>query len=63
MHRAEKTNELKNLRIGPWIKDRILLILRYCVVERTLETVMNVYSRQALDPHVNRYRFRDDWWA
>ncbi|SNQ61405.1 transposase (fragment) [Candidatus Methanoperedens nitroreducens] len=28
-----------------------------------IETVMNVYSSQALDPHVNRYRFRDDWWA
>jgi hypothetical protein len=23
---AERTNELKTLRIGPWIKDRILLI-------------------------------------
>jgi len=42
---------------------QLTLILRYCGIERTIETVMNVYSSQALDPHVNRYRFRDDWWA
>ena len=42
---------------------QLTLILRYCGIERTLETVMNVYSSQALDPHVNRYRFRDEWWA
>ncbi|HEY9246970.1 MAG TPA: IS4 family transposase [Candidatus Methanoperedens sp.] len=42
---------------------QLTLILRYCGVERTIETVMNVYSSQALDPHVHRYRFRDDWWA
>ena len=42
---------------------QLTLILRYCGIERTLETVMNVYSSQALDPHVNRYRFRDDWWS
>ncbi len=42
---------------------QLTLILRYCGVERTFETVMNVYSSQALDPHVNRYRFRNDWWA
>lgn len=42
---------------------QLTLILRYCGIERTFETVMNVYSSQALDPHVNRYRFRDDWWA
>jgi len=41
---------------------QLTLILRYCGIERTFETVMNVYSSQALDPHVNRYRFRDDWW-
>jgi len=42
---------------------QLTLILRYCGIERTIETVMNVYSSQALDPHVNRYRFRDDWWS
>ena len=42
---------------------QLTLILRYYGIERTIMTVMNVYSSQALDPHVNRYRFRDDWWA
>jgi putative transposase len=42
---------------------QLTLILRYCGVERTFETVMNVYQSQALDPHVNRYRFREEWWA
>jgi IS4 transposase len=42
---------------------QLTLILRYCGIERTFETVMKVYSSQALDPHVNRYRFRDDWWS
>jgi len=42
---------------------QLTLILRYCGIERTILTVMNVYSSQALDPHVNRYRFRDDWWV
>src|SRR3989304_584006 len=43
--------------------DQLTLILRYYGVERTFETVMNVYSSQALDPHVNRERFREDWWS
>lgn len=43
--------------------DQLTLILRYCGIERTFETVMSVYSSQALDPHVNRYRFREEWWA
>ena len=43
--------------------DQLTLILRYYGVERTFETVMNVYSSQALDPHVNRERFRDEWWS
>ena len=43
--------------------DQLTLILRYCGVERTFETVMNVYQSQALDPHVNRERFRDEWWS
>ncbi|MDP2845121.1 MAG: IS4 family transposase, partial [Candidatus Methanoperedens sp.] len=38
---------------------QLTLILRYCGVERTFETVMNVYQSQALDPHVNRHRFRE----
>lgn len=43
--------------------DQLTLILRFCGVERTFDTVMNVYESQALDPHVNRYRFREEWWA
>jgi IS4 transposase len=43
--------------------DQLTLILRYCWVKRTFETVMNVYSSQGLDPHVNRERFRDEWWS
>ncbi len=42
---------------------QLTLILRYCGVERTFETVMNVYQSQALDPHVNRHRFREEWWS
>ncbi|SNQ62119.1 transposase (fragment) [Candidatus Methanoperedens nitroreducens] len=42
---------------------QLTLILGYYGIERTIMTVMNVYSSQALDPQVNRYRFRDDWWA
>lgn len=43
--------------------DQLTLILRYYGIERTFETVMGVYESQALDPHVNRYRFREEWWA
>ncbi len=42
---------------------QLTLILRYCGIERTFETVMDVYQSHALDPHVNRYRFREEWWA
>ena len=42
---------------------QLTLILRYYGIERTILTVMNVYSSQALDPHVNRERFRDEWWS
>jgi putative transposase len=43
--------------------DQLTLILRYCGIERTFDTVMNVYQSQALDPHVNRERFRAEWWS
>ncbi len=43
--------------------DQLTLILRYYGIERTFETVMNVYQSQALDPHVNRERFKDEWWS
>jgi putative transposase len=43
--------------------DQLTLILRYCGVEKTIEIIMGVYDSQALDPHVNRHRFREEWWA
>lgn len=42
--------------------DLLTVILRECGIERTFETVMSVYDSQALDPHVNRERFRDEWF-
>ncbi|MFO8110144.1 MAG: IS4 family transposase [Thermoplasmata archaeon] len=41
--------------------DQLTTILEYCGIKRTFETVMGVYDSQALDPHVNRDRFMDDW--
>jgi len=38
-------------------------ILDYLGLEQTFETVINVYSSEALDPHVNRERFREGFWA
>ena len=43
--------------------DQLKLILQYCGIELSLENIINVYSSQALDPHVNRYCFTSDWWA
>lgn len=41
--------------------DLLTVILHRAGIERTFETVMKVYESQALDPHVNRKRFRDEW--
>lgn len=43
--------------------DQLTLILRYLGIERSLEIIAGVYDSQALDPHVNRERFRAEWWA
>ncbi|WP_321429360.1 IS4 family transposase [uncultured Methanolobus sp.] len=43
--------------------NQLRLILKYCGIEMSLEMIMEVYSSQALDPHVNRQRFREEWWA
>jgi len=40
----------------------LTVILHRCGIERTFETVMSVYESQALDPHVNRERFREEWF-
>jgi len=42
--------------------DLLTVILQDCGVERTFETVMSVYYSQTLDPHLNRERFRDQWF-
>lgn len=38
-------------------------VLRSNGIENTLDLIASVYMSQALDPHVNRRRFRDPWWA
>jgi IS4 transposase len=43
--------------------DQLTLILRYLGIGRSLEIIAGVYDSQALDPHVNRERFRAEWWA
>lgn len=43
--------------------DQLKLVLQYCGIELSLDTIMDVYSSQALDPHVNRQRFTSGWWA
>jgi IS4 transposase len=42
--------------------DLLTVILHRCGIQRTFETIMSVYQSQALDPHVNRERFRDEWF-
>jgi IS4 transposase len=42
--------------------DLLTVILKDCGIEITFEIVMSVYNSQALDPHVNRERFRHEWF-
>ena len=42
--------------------DLLTVILQRCGIQRTFETTMSVYKSQALDPHVNRERFREEWF-
>jgi IS4 transposase len=42
--------------------DLLTVILNRCGIKRTFETIMSVYESQALDPHVNRERFREKWF-
>jgi len=42
---------------------QLTLILRYLGITKTWGTIAGVYDSQALDPHVNRERFRAEWWA
>jgi putative transposase len=38
-------------------------IMEYLGLEQDFSTVINVYSSEALDPHVNRERFREGLWS
>ena len=38
-------------------------ILDYCGFKNSEELVVSVYTSQALDPHVNRHRFREGLWS
>ena len=38
-------------------------VFDYLGIVQDFSTVLNVYSSEALDPHVNRVRFRDGLWA
>ena len=38
-------------------------ILEYLGIAQDFSTVLNVYSSEALDPHVNRERFREGLWS
>lgn len=42
--------------------DLLTVILHICGIQRIFETIMSVFESQALDPHVNRERFRDEWF-
>ncbi len=42
--------------------DLLTVILNRCGIQRTFETIMSVYESPALDPHVNRDRFRKEWF-
>jgi IS4 transposase len=43
--------------------DLLTEILKFNGITRTFEIMLAVSSSQALDPHVNRKRFRSEWWA
>ncbi len=43
--------------------DQLTLILAYNGIQRTLETIMDIYDSQALDPHIDRDRLMEDWVA
>jgi len=42
---------------------QLTLVLAYCGFKNSIELIMEVYQSQALDPHVNRHRFREEWWC
>jgi hypothetical protein len=40
--------------------DLLTVILHRRRIQRTFEIIMRVYESQALDPHVNREKFREE---
>jgi len=44
------------------VLDLLKLLLKNCEGKRIFETLMHVYRSQGLDPHVNRKRFRAQWF-
>ncbi len=42
--------------------DLLTVILHRCEIQRNFETTIRAYKRQALDPHVKRERFREEWF-
>ena len=42
--------------------DLLTVILHRCEIQRNFETTISAYKRQALDPHVKRERFREEWF-
>ena len=38
-------------------------LLRYLNIKMDMMDYYTLYNNQAFDPHVNRYRFREEWWA
>ena len=42
--------------------DLLTSILHRCEIQRNFETTMSAYKIQALDPHVKRERFREEWF-
>lgn len=41
----------------------LMALMQYLGIELTLEDVLNIQTSEALDPHVNRRRFRSGLWA
>jgi len=42
---------------------QLMAILRFLNLEDSFDTHIKIYSSEALDPHVNRKRFTEEWWA
>ncbi|AKB44842.1 Mobile element protein [Methanosarcina vacuolata Z-761] len=40
----------------------LTVILHICGIQRIFETIMSVYESKASGPHVNKERFRDEWF-